>query len=138
MQTGVSPIAVGRHTTLGTHNALLSLGQGCYLEILAKDPNQILPNNVGVDALKNLHFPQLIGWAVQCDDFAYAAQLTTSCGLTLSETQYGSRDNLDGSRVNYSFATIQGTSGLGFAVPFLVEWGDTQHPLSEYHLWGKY
>jgi Glyoxalase-like domain len=35
---GVVPVAGGKHVTMGTHNALLSLGPGAFLEVIAIDP----------------------------------------------------------------------------------------------------
>lgn len=41
---GVEPQPGGQHLTMGTHNALLGLGPGCYLEVLAIDPSQPAPD----------------------------------------------------------------------------------------------
>jgi hypothetical protein len=40
---GVKPVKGGRHEGIGTHNMLLGLGRGCYLEIIAPDPDQPEP-----------------------------------------------------------------------------------------------
>ena len=37
--TGVKPVYGGAHPSLGTHNALISLGNRTYLEILAPNPD---------------------------------------------------------------------------------------------------
>jgi len=39
-QTGVMPMDGGPHENLGTRNALVSFGDGVYLEIIAPDPEQ--------------------------------------------------------------------------------------------------
>lgn len=41
---GISPDPGGRHLQLGTHNRLLSLGQGEYLELIATDPDGQKPD----------------------------------------------------------------------------------------------
>jgi hypothetical protein len=38
-QLGVLPRPGGQHVTMGTHNALIGLGPGQYLEIIAIDPD---------------------------------------------------------------------------------------------------
>jgi hypothetical protein len=40
---GVKPRPGGKHEGFGTHNMLLGLGRGCYLEIIAPDPDQPQP-----------------------------------------------------------------------------------------------
>jgi len=40
---GVEPVAGGRHTAMGTHNQLLNLWGGQYLEIIALDPQAAAP-----------------------------------------------------------------------------------------------
>ena len=46
-QTGVMPIDGGPHEGLGTRNALVSFGDGTYLEIIAPDPEQPLQGTRG-------------------------------------------------------------------------------------------
>ena len=40
---GVAPVAGGKHATMGTHNRLLSLGPGRFLEVIAVDPDAPAP-----------------------------------------------------------------------------------------------
>src|SRR5580698_6397052 len=72
-QTGVRAAFGGVHPGAGTRNALLSLGQNRYLEIIAPDPAQA----AGVDSrgLRNLKEPVLVGWAAHPGDIeAFAIQ----------------------------------------------------------------
>jgi len=43
--TGVTPRYGSAHHGLGTHNALVSLGNGVYIELLAVDPQQVGPED---------------------------------------------------------------------------------------------
>ena len=63
--SGVRAIFGGVHPGRGTRNALLSLGQGCYLEIIALDPQQAssTASNDMANRLSSIQEPRLIGWA---------------------------------------------------------------------------
>jgi Glyoxalase-like domain len=115
----------GRHRGLGTHNALLGLDHGAYLEIIAPDPAQpppATPRPFGLDALDH---PRLAGWAVRCDDIDTRVAHARAQGYD------------PGDPVELQRATTQGTllrwrltpnALAGGPVPFLIDWGDTAHP----------
>ena len=72
---GVPLSAGGRHEVMGTHNRLLSLGPGRYLELIAVDPEASPPARprwFDLDApamQRRLEMgPALITWAVRADD----------------------------------------------------------------------
>src|SRR6185437_13814430 len=75
--TGVKPVYGGKHPR-GTHNALVSLGDGTYLEILALQPNAAPPKEY--EDLKQLHTLTPIGWAVSSKDSTQLRNRLTSAG----------------------------------------------------------
>ena len=70
--TGVRPAFGGVHPGRGTRNALLSLGERRYLEIMAPDPKQ--QDIVRFPQIRQMTNPRLIGWAVHPGDIAAAAK----------------------------------------------------------------
>lgn len=67
--------AGGKHATMGTHNRLLSLGEGRYLELIAVDPEATAPGRprwFDLDAapmqVRLARSPALIHWVVRTDD----------------------------------------------------------------------
>ena len=130
--TGVRAAPGGVHPDRGTANALLSLGDRHYLEIMAPDPNA---KDVQVwaarqlEALKNLANPRLMGWAVHRDDIESLAKKFQQSGLRILGPWPGSRKQPDGRIVNWkSFSLADDRHGL---LPFFIEWGkDSVHPSS--------
>jgi hypothetical protein len=69
---GVEASGGGQHTGIGTHNTLLSLGAGHYLEVIAIDPDApspVFPRWFGLDTneVKSLiaHGPKLVAWVAR-------------------------------------------------------------------------
>jgi hypothetical protein len=132
-RTGVGAAPGGVHPDRGTANALLSLGDHHYLEIMAPDPN---PKGVQawaahqLEVLKGLANPRLIGWAVHRDDIESLARKFQEAGLKILGPWPGSRTRPDGRIVNWkSFSLADDRHGL---LPFFIEWGkDSVHPSSD-------
>src|SRR6202521_5511684 len=70
--TGVLPAMGGVHPGRGTRNALLSLGERRYLEIIAPDPAQT--EIAHFPQIRSMTDPRLIGWAAHPPDIAALAQ----------------------------------------------------------------
>jgi hypothetical protein len=74
---GVPPQAGGNHARMGTHNALLRLGDRTYLEIIAIDPEGGTPFQPRWFGLDDPHTreslaekPRLLTWVARSDDIA--------------------------------------------------------------------
>src|SRR5215212_4539834 len=60
--TGVKPVYGGKHPGRGTENALVSLGDGVYLELIAPQPQPDATTELTRE-LAALKEPRLVGWA---------------------------------------------------------------------------
>jgi hypothetical protein len=124
-RVGIRAAFGGVHPGAGTQNALLSLGDRRYLEIIAPDPNQ--PNAEDARSLKTLKGPKIIGWAAHpgnLDDFALTLK---KAGIEATGPKPGSRKRPDGQVLNWKTLILQDDAdGL---LPFFIEWGEnTTHP----------
>lgn len=63
-------LAVGRqHDEMGTHNRMLSLGEGVYLEVITSNPDAPAPDHPRwFDLDRFAGAPRLSNWIVRCDD----------------------------------------------------------------------
>ena len=66
--TGVRAAPGGRHPGEGTHNALIGLGPGRYLELIAPDPEATAPARPRWFGLDTLAAPGLVAWAAKATD----------------------------------------------------------------------
>src|SRR5205085_400833 len=122
---GIRAQAGGRHTGLGTHNALLALGPRTYLEIIAPDPGQPAPPVPRPFGLDDLASGALVSWALTCDDIDQAVAEARRHGYDPGQIADGQRVTSAGTVLRWRATGSARASGL---VPFLISWGDTQHP----------
>ena len=123
---GVRALPGGRHPGRGTHNALLSLGPGTYLEIIAPDPSQPPPARLpfGLDVLTE---DRLITWAARVADIERRAEGARAAGYDPGPVLAMSRETPDGGQLRWRLTWRAEPAGDGL-VPFLIDWGDTPHP----------
>src|SRR3979409_1566189 len=98
-RTGVRAAIGGVHPGRGTRNALLSLGERRYLEIIAPDPKQdrIEPfAQKQVAHLKQLTSPHLIGWAAHTADLEQFSVRLRAAAIVCDDPRAGSRQRPDG------------------------------------------
>jgi hypothetical protein len=123
--TGVKAGAGGRHPGRGTENALVSLGGGSYLEIIApqKDAN-LSPDDARMRELTRL---TIVDWAVRIVDVDDALASLHRAGFMTSPPQPGARLTPSGERLDWM------TFGLADAridsAPFFIRWSpNSRHP----------
>lgn len=126
-QLGVRPVPGGRHEGFGTHNALLSLGPGVYLELIAPDPSQPRPDRPRPFGLDSLRSPRLVGWAVRAGELPARTRRARASGYDPGEVLRMSRTTPAGERLEWSLSYRPEPAGDGL-VPFLIDWGATPHP----------
>ncbi len=126
-QTGVRPAFGGQHPGLGTHNALLSLGERTYLEIIAPDPSQPRPDGPLPFGLGELSEPGLRAWAVAPGDLDAAVRRSAAAGFCYGTIVDRRRLSPEGHELTWRMTTYPHSAGVA-ATPFLIDWDGGQHP----------
>ena len=138
---GVTAAPGGSHEGRGSHNALLSLGDGAYLEMIAPDPAQPKPPGPRPFGLDSLTEPRLVTFAVHAersggaDPEAAEDRLqrwrahAVSHGYDPGPVAAGSRRRPDGSLLVWHLCQHQVLPFDGL-VPFLIDWGAADSPAS--------
>jgi hypothetical protein len=128
---GVRPQRGGRHATMGTHNSLLKLGERCFLEVIAIDPDAAAPTrprwfDLDRPTMRALlaKAPRLIHWVARTDDIETASRaspIDPGPVHTMSRGSFRWRITIpdDGSR-----------PGAG-VLPTLIQWEDARHPADD-------
>ena len=118
-RTGIAPIKGGQHPGRNTENALISLGAGRYIELLA-------PINSGADVPADVDL-NLRGWAVHTKALPGILQRLTVAGFELTSPRPGSRRTPDGALLEWQMADLRDPH-LALA-PFIIQWSaTTPHP----------
>ena len=120
--------AGGQHLQMGTHNALLRLGESCYLEVIAIDPSLPAPPHnrwFGLDdpavrarlALK----PCLLHWVARTDDIDLACRKTSP--------PYGRVISMMRGELQWRITVADDGSLPGNGIlPSLIQWSVHPHP----------
>ena len=132
-RTGVRAAMGGVHPGRGTRNALLSLGERRYLEIIAPDPAQDkVPDFASplVQKLKSLSTPRLVGWADHPGNIEALAAKLKVAGVAFAGPRDGSRARPDGRLLKWK--TLNLTDDHDGILPFFIEWDATSiHPSAD-------
>jgi hypothetical protein len=125
---GVSPTGGGKHGAMGTHNRVMRLDPGQYLEVIAIDPEGHEPHwprwfNLDDPELQTrLKIrPQMIAWVVRTHAIDALAEKTYGQRVCVRSMQ---RDAL---RWRFAF-TENGSMPGGGLIPHLIEWTGSSHP----------
>jgi hypothetical protein len=133
---GVRPSRGGAHPQWGTHNALMSLGRGRYLELIAPDPAAAATGraNVAGRALFCMSEgdapggePRLTTWMVRSRTIETLLGNALRAGCDLGRVHAGSRLRADGTELSWQIA-VPPARPLGGCAPWLIDWGWSEHP----------
>jgi hypothetical protein len=125
--TGVRPQEGGQHPGLGTHNALLSLGDRTYLEIIAPDPTQSGTSQVLPFGLGRLRAPALRAWAAAPRDLDTAVREARAEGFDYGDIVTRNRRTPDNGELSWRMTNYP-HNGEVEVIPFLIDWGEHRHP----------
>jgi hypothetical protein len=125
---GVTPVFGGYHATRGTKNALLNLGNSCYLEILAIDEDNTdvsPPRWMGIDLLEQ---PQVTRWCMGTPSLVANQAVLQQYNPLLGDIQRGERRTASGDLLQWEM-TLPLPSPQVEVIPFLIDWsGSATHP----------
>jgi Glyoxalase-like domain len=123
--TGVRAAPGGSHPGKGTRNALLSLGDLRYLEIVAPDPAQ--PRLEWFGAIRDMEEPHVIGWAARAGEAGAIAQHLRDAQIAFTGPHAGSRIRPDGTKLEWH--TVMLADNPDGLLPFFIEWNSgSLHP----------
>jgi hypothetical protein len=119
------PVYGGVHPGEGTRNALLSLADSTYVEILGRDPAQPEANlNPEIRALTG---SGLYHWAAGGVDLEELRQKAITAGLDSGDPVTGGRALPNGNWLGWKLFGIR-NHGFGALVPFFIDWMGSEHP----------
>jgi hypothetical protein len=129
-RTGVRAAFGGVHPGRGTRNALLSLGERRYLEIMAPDPDQPDAKDPLALHIRKLSEPQIVGWADHPGDLGSFAKKLRDAGVAFEGPSPGSRKRPDGRVLQWQTLTLK--DNPSWLLPFFIEWSaDSLHPSAD-------
>src|SRR5262245_40269943 len=124
---GVEPQPGGKHPLMGTHNRLLRVGEGCYLEIIAIDPDAPAPARPRWFSLDTpetqarlAEGPLLLTWAVRTDKIVEAVTRVPELGQVHAATR---------GALSWRITVPEdGSLQFGGLLPTVIQWDSDAHP----------
>ncbi len=123
--------AGGKHLRMGTHNCLMRIGEGIFLEIIAIDPALAAPDRPRWFGLDQRYLqesikiqPRLLTWAVNTENLRHL--------LKNSDFDYGDIEPMSRGYLDW-LITIRkdGTLAADGAIPVLLQWNTSEHPSNQ-------
>ena len=110
----------GEHVAFGSRNALVALGDGSYLELVAYHDPELAMKTFWGDAVRKLGAGEGFGaFVLASNDLANDVQQIRRRSLEIADPNAGSRQRPDGQQVAWHTAIVGGTpSGM---LPFLIQ-----------------
>ncbi len=124
--TGVRPVFGGVHHGFGTHNALVSMANGSYMEVLALDSDQNVENPI-VNEIKSLGSPEILAFHVQSKDLESIASILESMNIKYTGPLDLSRERPDGEILRWRLLFPESPL-FKHALPIFIDWMEAPHP----------
>lgn len=124
--TGTAPVVGGVHPGFGTRNALTSLSDDEYLEIISPDPAQDLAGTRGA-LIAEMARPQMLTFALRTADLEAVAKRAQNAGVEVEGPIDMSRATPEGGRLYWRVLRLADDRWPG-RLPFFIDWKDTPHP----------
>ena len=121
---GVEPIEGGEHVRMGTHNALVRLGESLYIEAIAINPDAAKPTHprwFGLDNLRHDAAPRLATWVIRTTNIRRAVEI--------SRLPLGNIETMNRGSFEWQITVpLDGELSFEGAAPALIEWNTSTHP----------
>ncbi len=133
--TGVTAISGGVHPGRGTRNALIGLGAGRYLELMAPNPDDTTAAARATASARAAWFARFhtltpVAWAIRAENVDAERRRLQSRGVPVPALQSGSRRRPDGRELSWSWFYPWGIGGGN--LPFVIAWSPASpHPSAD-------
>jgi len=130
-RTGVRPVLGGTHTSQGTKNALLNLGNTCYLEILSTDKNNVdikPPRWMGIDLIDR---PTISRWSLKSSDLQKDSTVLQKYHSDMGTIHAGQRKMTNGQLLTWEMMMPLSNPKVE-VIPFMTDWQQSvSHPTDQ-------
>ena len=118
----------GVHQTMGTHNHLMQLGEGLFLEVIAPNPDLPSPDTPRWYGMDDPHLrcqlenqPMLLTWVINTNNITAL--------LAQADFSFGTIESISRGELNWLFGLPDdGRLLAGGMLPYVMQWNTKTHP----------